>query len=43
MVLSGLRDLPAHHYANIDYGRIAATLASELPDLEQFAAVAAGW
>jgi uncharacterized protein YutE (UPF0331/DUF86 family) len=40
---AGLRNVLAHHYANIDYARIAATLANELPDLEQFAAQAAGW
>ncbi|MEO6597459.1 MAG: DUF86 domain-containing protein [Planctomycetota bacterium] len=40
---AGLRNVLAHHYANIDYARIATTLAHELPDLEQFAAVAAGW
>ncbi|HZN38774.1 MAG TPA: DUF86 domain-containing protein [Planctomycetota bacterium] len=40
---AGLRNVLAHHYANIDYARIAATLANELPDLEQFAAVASGW
>jgi uncharacterized protein YutE (UPF0331/DUF86 family) len=40
---AGLRNVLAHHYANIDYARIAATLANELPDLEQFAAVASRW
>ncbi|MCA8978086.1 MAG: DUF86 domain-containing protein [Planctomycetes bacterium] len=40
---AGLRNVLAHHYATIDYGRIAATLANELPDLERFAAAAATW
>lgn len=40
---AGLRNLLAHHYATIDYSRIAATLADELGDLEQFAAVASTW
>jgi uncharacterized protein YutE (UPF0331/DUF86 family) len=40
---AGLRNVLAHHYATIDYARIAATLANELPDLEQFAAVVGGW
>jgi uncharacterized protein YutE (UPF0331/DUF86 family) len=40
---AGLRNVLAHHYASVDYARIAATLANELPDLEQFAAAAASW
>jgi uncharacterized protein YutE (UPF0331/DUF86 family) len=40
---AGLRNVLAHHYATIDYARIANTLAHELDDLEQFAVVAAGW
>ncbi len=40
---AGLRNVLAHHYASIDYARIAATLAHELPDLERFATAAAGW
>ncbi len=40
---AGLRNVLAHHYASIDYARVAATLANELPDLEQFAAVASTW
>jgi len=40
---AGLRNVLAHYYANIDYARIAATLANELPDLEQFAAAVASW
>lgn len=40
---AGLRNVLAHHYASIDYGRIAATLAHELGDLEQFAQIASGW
>jgi uncharacterized protein YutE (UPF0331/DUF86 family) len=40
---AGLRNVLAHQYATIDYGRIAATLKNELPDLEQFAAAAATW
>ncbi|MBK8097764.1 MAG: DUF86 domain-containing protein [Planctomycetes bacterium] len=40
---AGLRNVLAHHYATIDYGKIAATLANELPDLERFAVVVAGW
>ena len=37
---AGLRNVLAHHYATIDYTRIAATLANELGDLESFAGVA---
>lgn len=33
----------AHHYATIDYRRIAGTLVGELQDLEQFAAAVCGW
>lgn len=33
---AGLRNVLAHHYASIDYAKIAATLANELQDLEQF-------
>ncbi len=40
---AGLRNVLAHHYATIDYARIASTLANELPDLEEFAAAAASW
>ena len=40
---AGLRNVLAHHYATIDYARIAATLANELPDLEQFATAASSW
>jgi uncharacterized protein YutE (UPF0331/DUF86 family) len=40
---AGLRNVLAHHYATIDYARIAATLAGELPDLEQFALAVAAW
>lgn len=40
---AGLRNVLAHHYVNIDYRRIAATLANELIDLEQFALIADGW
>ncbi len=40
---AGLRNVLAHHYASIDYARIAASLANELPDLEQFAALVATW
>lgn len=40
---AGLRNVLAHHYATVDYGRIANTLANELPDLEQFAAAASSW
>ena len=40
---AGLRNVLAHHYANIDYARIAATLANELRILERFAAIAASW
>lgn len=40
---AGLRNVLAHHYATIDYGRIATTLANELTDLERFAAVASTW
>lgn len=40
---AGLRNVLAHHYASIDYARVAATLANELPDLEQFAAVVSTW
>lgn len=40
---AGLRNVLAHHYVSIDYARIAATLAHELPDLEQFAVTATGW
>jgi uncharacterized protein YutE (UPF0331/DUF86 family) len=40
---AGLRNVLAHHYTNIDYARIAATLAHELPDLEQFIAAVASW
>jgi uncharacterized protein YutE (UPF0331/DUF86 family) len=40
---AGLRNVLAHHYATIDYTRIAFTLANELPDLERFAAVVDRW
>lgn len=40
---AGLRNVLAHHYATIDYTRIAATLANELGDLEQFAVAASKW
>lgn len=40
---AGLRNLLAHHYATIDYARIAATLQNELGDLEQFAVAASRW
>jgi uncharacterized protein YutE (UPF0331/DUF86 family) len=40
---AGLRNVLAHHYASIDYGRIAETLATELVDLERLAAVASTW
>lgn len=40
---AGLRNVLAHHYASIDYARIATTLADELPDLEAFAAIVAEW
>jgi uncharacterized protein YutE (UPF0331/DUF86 family) len=40
---AGLRNVLAHHYARIDYTRIVATLANELPDLEQFALLVDGW
>ena len=40
---AGLRNVLAHQYATLDYGRIAATLANELPDLEQFVALANSW
>ena len=40
---AGLRNVLAHQYATLDYGRIATTLANELPDLEQFAALASAW
>ena len=40
---AGLRNVLAHQYATLDYGRIANTLANELPDLEQFAALVDGW
>jgi len=40
---AGLRNVLAHHYVTIDYGRIAHTLAHELSDLEQFAAIASTW
>ena len=40
---AGLRNVLAHHYATVDYGRIANTLANELPDLEQFVVLASTW
>ncbi len=40
---AGLRNVLAHHYVSIDYARIAATLATELPDLEQFVVQANRW
>lgn len=40
---AGLRNVLAHHYVTIDYRRVAATLAHELPDLEAFAAAATTW
>lgn len=40
---AGLRNVLAHQYGTIDHARIAATLANELGDLEEFARVAAGW
>ncbi|MFO1076707.1 MAG: DUF86 domain-containing protein [Planctomycetota bacterium] len=40
---AGLRNVLAHHYATIDYERIATAMTSELDDLEQFVVAAAGW
>jgi uncharacterized protein YutE (UPF0331/DUF86 family) len=40
---AGLRNVLAHQYATVDYRRIAATLANELPHLEQFAVVVSAW
>ena len=40
---AGLRNILAHQYATIDYGRIAATLATELDQLDEFVRVASSW
>lgn len=40
---AGLRNVLAHHDGSVDLGRIADTLATELAQLEQFAAAAATW
>lgn len=40
---AGLRNVLAHHYASIDYRRIASTLANELPQLERFAMAVSSW
>lgn len=40
---AGLRNVLAHQYATIDLARIAATLAGELGDLEEYARLASGW
>src|SRR5690606_28824331 len=40
---AGLRNVLAHHYASIDFTRIAATLQNELVDLERFAAIVSTW
>lgn len=40
---AGLRNVLAHQYVTIDYARIAATLAGDLGDLEEFARIAATW
>ncbi|MBI5851586.1 MAG: DUF86 domain-containing protein [Planctomycetes bacterium] len=40
---AGLRNVLAHQYVTIDLARIAATLASDLGELEDFARIAATW
>ena len=40
---AGLRNVLAHHYATVDYALIHAALASDLGDLEEFAAAASRW
>jgi uncharacterized protein YutE (UPF0331/DUF86 family) len=40
---AGLRNILAHHYATIDYGRIHEALTNDLEELEQFAEIAAAW
>jgi uncharacterized protein YutE (UPF0331/DUF86 family) len=39
---AGFRNVLAHFYPVIDFDRVHATLRSDLPDLEAFAAVVAG-
>ncbi|HEV8325454.1 MAG TPA: DUF86 domain-containing protein [Myxococcota bacterium] len=40
---AGLRNVLAHHYPIIDYGRVHAALVNDLADLEAFAAAASSW
>ncbi len=40
---AGLRNILARHDASVDYGKIASTLATELPDLDEFAALVTTW
>jgi len=40
---AGLRNVVAHHYPVIDYGKVYYALTHELGDLEAFAAAAVAW
>jgi uncharacterized protein YutE (UPF0331/DUF86 family) len=40
---AGLRNVLAHQYATLDFGKIAHALHAQLGDLEEFASVAATW
>jgi uncharacterized protein YutE (UPF0331/DUF86 family) len=40
---AGLRNIVAHQYTSIDYGRIHDILTQELGELEAYARAAAGW
>lgn len=40
---AGLRNVLAHHYASVDFALVHAALASDLGDLEAFAATASAW
>jgi len=40
---AGLRNVLAHHYPVVDYGKVHDALRGDLVDLESFAAAAARW
>lgn len=40
---AGLRNVVAHHYPIINYGKIYDALSRDLGDLEAFSAAASGW
>ncbi len=43
MAWAGLRNVLAHHYTRIDFTLIARTLAMDLGELEQLAAIVSQW